>query len=123
MRWGAWRQICRDLPTCFSSCVRGFGNGRISGMREYELVLIVKSSLSEDKRKKVLDTVKGWLKDIKIGKEDNWGLRPLAYKIKHETSGFFTRFSLEAKDAIPTDFEKRILGVEDVIRHLLIRKK
>ncbi len=92
-------------------------------MREYELVLILKSSLSEDKRKKVVETVKGWLKEVKIAKEEAWGLKPLAYKIKKETSGFFMTFSLEANDAIPSDFEKRLLTIEDIVRHLLIRKK
>lgn len=92
-------------------------------MREYELVLVLKSSLSESQRKKILDSIKGWLKDIKVGKEDNWGLKALAYKIKRETSGFFTLLSLEAKEAIPSDFEKRLLGKEDILRHLLIRKK
>lgn len=92
-------------------------------MREYELVLVLKSSLSEDKRKKVLDTIKGWFKDAKIAKEDNWGLKALSYRIKKETSGFFSVLSLEAKEAIPADFEKKLLAVEDVLRHLLIRKK
>ncbi|MBI2431240.1 MAG: 30S ribosomal protein S6 [Candidatus Levybacteria bacterium] len=92
-------------------------------MREYELVMVLRSSLTEAKRKKVLDTVKGWLKEMKVLKEDNWGLKPLAYKIKKETSGFFSVLSLEAKEAIPSDFEKKLLGVEDLLRHLLIRKK
>lgn len=92
-------------------------------MREYELVMVLKSSLSEEKRKKVFETVKKWLGEIKVSKEDNWGLKPLTYKIKKETSGFFSVLSLQAKEIIPSDFEKKLLGIEDVIRHLLIRKK
>lgn len=92
-------------------------------MREYELVLVLRSSLTEDKRKKVLDTVKKWLGDVKIAKEDSLGLKALAYKIKKETTGFFSILSLEAKEAISADFEKKLLAVEDVLRHLLIRKK
>lgn len=92
-------------------------------MRVYELALVFRPSLTEVQRKKFLESIKGWLKDIKITKEEHAGLKALSYKIKHETSGFFSFLSLEAKDSIPLDFEKRILGVEDIIRHLLIRKK
>lgn len=92
-------------------------------MRAYELAVVFRSSISEAQRKKVLENIKGWLKEVKITKEDHAGLKALAYAIKHETSGFFSFLSLEAKDAIPVDFEKRILGVEDILRHLLIRKK
>lgn len=92
-------------------------------MRIYELALVFRPSLTEVQRKKFIDSIKGWLKDIKITKEDHAGLKALTYKIKHEASGFFSFLSLEAKDSIPVDFEKRILGVEDIIRHLLIRKK
>lgn len=92
-------------------------------MREYELIMVLKSSLSEDKRKKVLETIKGWFKDTKVAKEDHLGLKALAYRIKKETSGFFSTLSLETKEVIPADFEKKLLGIEDVVRHLLIRKK
>src|SRR3989344_4001825 len=99
-------------------------------MRIYELALVFRPSLTEAQRKKILETAKGWLKparnatqsvaggDVKIIKEDHAGLKALSYKIKHETSGFFSHLSLEAKESIPLDFEKRILAVEDIIRHL-----
>lgn len=92
-------------------------------MRSYELVLVIKASLSEAQQKKLTDTVKGWLGDVKIAKSEDWGKKPLAYPIKREESGVFFDWHLDAKEAIPKDFEKRILNNEDVLRHLLIRKK
>ncbi len=92
-------------------------------MRVYELALVFRPSLTEAQRKKILETVKGWLKEVRIVKEDHAGLKALTYKIKHETSGFFSFLSLEAKESIPLDFEKRLLAAEDIIRHLLVRKK
>lgn len=92
-------------------------------MRTYDLVLVFRPSLAEANRKKLLETVKSWLKDVSIAKEDHIGLKALAYKIKKETSGFFSKLSLTAEKSIPTDFEKRLLTTEDIIRHLLIRKK
>ncbi|MDO8657771.1 MAG: 30S ribosomal protein S6 [Candidatus Levybacteria bacterium] len=92
-------------------------------MRAYELVLVIKSSLSEAQRKKLLDSIKLWLKDLKIAKEDDWGQKTLSYKIKKETSGYFAVLHLEGENPVVQDLEKRILGQENVLRHLLIRTK
>ncbi len=115
-----YAEICQGV---FNSCAGGFGDGRIEYMRIYELALVFRPAVTETQRKKLLETIKGWLGEVKIGKEDHWGLKALSYKIKKETSGFFTILALEAKEVIPADFEKKLLAVEDVIRHLLIRKK
>lgn len=92
-------------------------------MRLYDLVLILRPSLTEAKRKKLLETVKTWIKDLKINKEEEWGQKILSYPIKKETNGYYVALELEAKEAIPSDFEKRLFVQEDIIRHLLIRKR
>ena len=89
-------------------------------MRNYQLVLVLRPSLSESERKKVTETVKGWLKDVKISKEEELGQKALAYKIKKENAGFYLNYELEA-EVIPGDFEKRIIGQDAILRHLLIR--
>lgn len=91
-------------------------------MRLYDVVLVLKSSLSEPQRKKLLETIKSWLKDVKIVKEEGMGQKVLAYPIKHEISGFYHKLHLEA-ETIPSDFEKRLFAAEEVLRHLLVRKK
>ncbi|MBI2190062.1 MAG: 30S ribosomal protein S6 [Candidatus Levybacteria bacterium] len=92
-------------------------------MRVYELVMVLQSSLSEAQRKKLIDTVKTWLGDVKIAKEDEWGQKPLAYPIKKEIAGFYLLFNLETNNSIPLDLEKKLLTNENILRHLLIRKK
>lgn len=92
-------------------------------MRVYELALVLRTSLSLENRKKLLETVKNWLSDVKISEEKEWGEKELAYSIKREVKGIYHLLSLEAKDKIPPDLEKRILGQENILRHLLIRKK
>ena len=89
----------------------------------YELALILRSSLSETQRKKVVDVIKGLLKDLKIAKEDEWGLKVLSYPIKKETSGYYLLYSLESDNGISADVERKIQGNENVLRHLLVRKK
>lgn len=91
-------------------------------MRSYELVLVTKASLTDTLRKKLIVAVKAFLKDVKIVKENEIGQKPLAYKIKRETNGFYWDFALEG-ERIPQDFEKKLLENENILRHLLLRKK
>lgn len=92
-------------------------------MRTYELVVVVNSSLTEPARKKLLDTVKSWLGDVKVAKEEDWGSKALKYRIKKELTGHFFDFHLETADKVPADFEKKLLSQDEVLRHLLVRTK
>ena len=91
-------------------------------MRLYELVLVAKSSLKDSEQKKLLETIKDWAKSLKVVKEEAWGQKPLAYSIKHELSGVYHLLHFEGEN-IPSDFEKKILQEEKILRHLLLRKK
>lgn len=96
--------------------------GLDNDMRSYELVLVLKPSLSAVSRKKIVDTVTDWLKKLKVAKKEEIGERPLSYRIKKENSGFYLDLKVEG-DIIPSDFEKRLFNTEDVLRHLLVRVK
>jgi len=91
-------------------------------MRTYQLVLVVSSELSEANRTKLLDTVKAWLKGVKVTKEEDLGSKALSYKINGEQQGHYYDLQLEA-ETVPADFEKRLLDNSSVLRHLLMRTK
>ncbi len=91
-------------------------------MRTYELVLVVKSSVKEADRAKLLELVKGWLGKIKITKEEDWGQKALAYPIKKEDSGHYFQWFMEG-ETFPADFETRVLQNNSILRHLLLRTK
>ncbi len=91
-------------------------------MRVYELVLILKTSLSEENRKKLLETIKSLLPELKIVKEDEWGQKPLAYSIKKEIAGYYLNWIFELKAELPKDFEKKLITNDNILRHLLLRK-
>lgn len=91
-------------------------------MRIYELALVFTDQLTEAKRKKLLETITGWLKDAKVTKEDSWGVKALAYPIRKQPMGFYHIMHLEAEN-VPADFEKKLLLEADILRHLLIRTK
>lgn len=91
-------------------------------MRAYELVLITKASLSDILRKKLVTKIKALLGDLKITEEKEIGEKPLAYKIKKETSGFYWDFFLKG-EGISKDFEKKLGEYDNILRHLLIKVK
>lgn len=91
-------------------------------MRSYELAMVLKTSLSAAQRKKAVDIVKKQLKDLKVTKETEIGEKQLAYKIKKEDTGYYMDFLFEG-ESIPMDFERKLLVDENVLRHLLLRKK
>lgn len=91
-------------------------------MRVYDVVLVLKTNLTDAKRSKFLETVKSWVKNATVTRDEAWGQKVLSYPIKHEYAGYFHFLSLNM-EAIPTDFEKRLLASEDVLRHLVIRQK
>lgn len=95
---------------------------RLWSMRAYELILITKPSLTDALRKKLITGVKTLLKDLKIVKESEIGKKALAYKIKREAEGYYFNFTLEGEN-VPSDFEKKLLENESVLRHLLLRTK
>ena len=92
-------------------------------MRSYELIIVLRPTLKEEDRKKQIDTIKTWLTDVKIVSEKDWGSKALAYKIKRELTGHYFDFILEAEAGLPIGFEKKLLEVDDVLRHLVIRTK
>lgn len=90
-------------------------------MRQYKLILVIRSSLKDAERKKLLGSIKDFLGKVKITKEEDLGQKALAYPIKKEVSGVFAKVEFEA-EAVLQDFEKKILNNDDVLRHLLIKQ-
>ena len=91
-------------------------------MRNYQLVLVLKPSLSESDRKKALEAVKTLLKGLKVTKEEDLGSKALAYKIQGELTGHYFDLQLEGEN-LPQGFEKKLQENSDILRHLLLRSK
>lgn len=92
-------------------------------MRQYELVLVIKPSVTEKDRTALLKEVKDLLKDVKIAKEEDWGQKPLAYPIRHEVAGVYVKWDLETEATIPDGFEQTLIRNENILRHIVIRTK
>jgi len=88
----------------------------------YNLTLVLRSSLKEADRKKLVETLKAPFGKAKI-KENEWGQKALSYPIKKESSGFYLNWIVDSEEIIPADFEKKLINNENVLRHLLLRAK
>lgn len=88
----------------------------------YELTLMTAGELSEADSKKAINQAIKLLPDgAKIIKEDDWGLRDLAYHIKKNAKGRMTQV-LFTSDSMPMkDFNKQLNLEEDILRYLLLK--
>lgn len=99
-------------------------------MKNYEIMFIVKPTLSEEEIKNVASKFQKTLETngAKVTNVDAWGQKTLAYEIKkgNETykSGYYYVIDLESNDdkAI-NEFNRLALISQDVIRHLIIKKE
>lgn len=90
-------------------------------MRSYTLVLLLKSDLTRDKKKKLLDQVETWA-GAKELKTTELGEKKLMYSIKHEKKGEYVAMDF-GSEKIDPGFERRLAIQDDILRHLMIRVK
>lgn len=92
-------------------------------MTKYEIMFIVKSTMEEDKIKKVSEDLQKLLntKTSKVIEFKEMGRKKLAYPIKKEISGYYYVMTVEAdKDSIH-EFDRKVSINENVLRHLIIK--
>ena len=92
-------------------------------MRNYQLTLVLNPSLKDADRKKVVDVIKGLLKGSKFSKEEDWGEKNLAYRIKKQDKGFYLNYLLETEENLTVDLDRKLIANEDVLRYLILRTK
>lgn len=90
-------------------------------MRSYKLVLLLKSDLGKEKKKKLLDQVEAWA-GAKETKVTELGEKKLMYTIQHEKKGDYVALEFGSEKVEP-DFEKRLVINDDILRHLMVRVK
>ena len=93
-------------------------------MRAYEIMFIVRPTLSEDETKQVIKSFSDVLTSngATVVDSKDMGQRELAYEIKKFKSGYYYVYQVEANDdkAIK-EFDRLALISNDVIRHLITK--
>ena len=90
--------------------------------RKYEMVLIIRSEVDEEKIKNVLAGVVAIIDrhDGIINDEKHWGRKKLAYPIRHFREGYYILFHFSAKPDVIKELSASFRISEDIIRHLVI---
>ncbi len=85
--------------------------------------MVLKTDLEEKERKTLLDSVIKRLvgEDGKITKEDLWGNKDLAYKIKKQDKGYFAHYEIESDPKNAKGLDKFLQVEENILRYLLVR--
>ncbi len=93
-------------------------------MKNYEIMFIVKPTLSEDEIKKTVKNFEEVIKSNggKVTETEEMGQRELAYEIKKFKSGYYYIFTVESEDdkAIK-EFDRLALISNDIVRHLITK--
>lgn len=99
-------------------------------MRNYEIMFIVRPTLSEEEIKTVASNFQKTLETngAKVNNVDAMGQKSLAYEIKLRNevykSGYYFVFEMEAgDDKAIKEFDRLALISSDIIRHLIIKKE
>ena len=92
-------------------------------MALYEHLLIARQDISAQQ----VDALATHLKTIvegeggKVEKQEYWGLRGLAYRIKKNRKGHYSLLAIEAPAAAVKEMERQISINEDVLRFMTVR--
>ncbi len=95
-------------------------------MREYEVTIIINPNLDDGARNQLIERVEGWLTG---GDGENkpaihhWGQRSLAYPLKNQSEGYYVYYEANLEPQRMHEVEREILFVEDILRHLVVRKE
>ncbi|OOB80023.1 MAG: 30S ribosomal protein S6 [Epulopiscium sp. Nele67-Bin002] len=93
-------------------------------MKNYELALVLVTSLGEEEKVTQLDKVKELVGRFggEITNVDDWGKRKLAYEIDKQRDGFYYFIHFKADPSTPAEVESRLRITESVLRYLIIRQ-
>jgi small subunit ribosomal protein S6 len=90
----------------------------------YDLVLLLDSEASEDQRTKVLsDAEKIIAKAGEIVSDQDWGLRALAYEIRHKGAAQYHLLQFHAPAAALEQLDRLLHIADGVVRYRIIKLK
>ena len=94
-------------------------------MKNYEIMFIVRPTLSEDETKATIKNFGDVLTSngAKIVDSKDMGQRKLAYPIKKQLRGNYYVFNVEASPAAVKEFDRKAKIDENILRHIVIREE
>lgn len=94
-------------------------------MKQYETAFLLSPKLSEEETANFITQMADVIsqKKGKMIKEDRWGKRKMAYRIKRFDEAFYVIFLYEAAPEVSFELERRFKQTEAVLRFMTVRKE
>lgn len=94
-------------------------------MKLYETAFLLSPKLSEEETANFITQMADVIsqKKGKMIKEDRWGKRKMAYRIKRFDEAFYVIFLYEAEPEVSFELERRFKQTEAVLRFMTVRKE
>ncbi|HCY06016.1 MAG: 30S ribosomal protein S6 [Erysipelotrichaceae bacterium] len=91
-------------------------------MRKYEVMYILNSSIEDEKRAELIDSIHAIITDNggEILKVDEWGMREYAYEINHMTRGYYVVTTYKAGHDAVAEFDRLMRINQSVVRYMNI---
>ena len=92
-------------------------------MRKYELLFIIRPTLSDQEIAALIEQVKGHIGNVgaTLTQVQNLGRRQLAYEIDHVREGTYVLMHFEGSGVEIAELDRRLRVSDAVLRHIIIR--
>ncbi|QIB27900.1 MULTISPECIES: 30S ribosomal protein S6 [Caloranaerobacter] len=92
-------------------------------MRKYEAMFILVPDLEEEVRNNIIEKFKGIIEQNgTVEKVDEWGVRRLAYEIKHYAEGYYVVINFQGESSVVNELDRISKITEQVIRHMIVKE-
>lgn len=89
-------------------------------MRNYQLVLLLKSDTKKEQKQKIVDEVKTWIGEVKNDTVVELGEKKLSFPIKRERKADYMVLEFDT-ERIQAGLAQRLKMQDNILRHLLVR--
>jgi small subunit ribosomal protein S6 len=92
-------------------------------MQRYELVLVLPAELEKEASTAEVNKIKQIVDGVgaKITKEESWGVKKMAYEIKHQGNGLYLIWELQIEDKALHELRRLLNFEQNLLRYLLLK--
>ncbi|MDR3358040.1 MAG: 30S ribosomal protein S6 [Desulfovibrio sp.] len=92
-------------------------------MRKFETMLLLSPELSAENREAVITGLTGVIEREGgvVAEVDNWGMRDLAYPVRKQMRGYYTRLEYQAPAVLVAELERNIRISDGIFKFVTVR--
>ncbi|WP_455475634.1 30S ribosomal protein S6 [Bartonella sp. B17] len=92
-------------------------------MTLYEHMFLARQDITPQQVDELFSVYKGVIEAYggKVGRVENWGLRPLAYRIRKNRKAYYVLINIDAPAEAIAEVERQMRINEDILRYMTVR--